>query len=365
MKLIESTLDINPDLSFLDINTDDKIVFFDIETTGFIAARTSLYIIGCIYEQNGIFFMKQWFLENHNEEPVVLCEFADFLSQFSTIIHFNGTTFDIPYLNQKYNRYKQCSPFNKLKSIDIYKCISPCKKLLSLNSLKQKACEQFLGIFREDPFSGKELIQLYKAYTETCDKKLSEALLLHNREDLTGMLAILPMLLYNRISDTKPDFICSTLHDYTKADNTSDAQELFLEFMYPFSIPTGFKHTLDNSIILLFEGNRLKIRIPVYSGELKYFYPDYKNYFYLPMEDYAIHKSVAQFVDKAYRQKATPYTCYIKKSGKFIPFNAKAANTLTSISVFKEEAVAKTAYLELPQAENSSDFFNFYLTLLF
>lgn len=366
MKLIESTLDISPDLSVLDINSDSKIVFFDIETTGFVAARTSLYIIGCIYKQNNVFFAKQWFLENHNEEPAALREFADFLSQFNTIIHFNGTTFDIPYLTQKYNRYKQCSPFTNLKSIDIYKCISPYKKLLSLSSLKQKACEQFLGIFREDPFSGGELIQLYNTYTETFDQKLLEVLLLHNKEDLTGMLSILPMLLYGRIFDTKPAFLRNTLHDYTDADNTTaDARELFLEFMYPFSIPVGFKHIIDNNILLSFENNRLKMRIPIYSGELKYFYPNYKDYFYLPVEDCAIHKSVAQFVDKSYRQKATANNCYTKKVGKFIPFNAKAVKNLTSIPVFKEEATAQTAYLELPSSERNSDFFNLYLSILF
>jgi hypothetical protein len=36
------------------------------------------------------------------------------------------------------------------------------------------------------------------------------------------------------------------------------------------------------------------------------------------MEDQAIHKSVASFVDSAYRTKARASNCYIKKSGWFV-----------------------------------------------
>ena len=364
MKLIDYVIDVNPELTLLNLQDNCKFVFFDIETTGFVATQTSLYLIGCIYRDNELWKFRQWFLESHNEEPEVLHDFAKFLVNFDTIIHFNGATFDIPYMNKKYARYKQPSPFECLESIDIYKCISPYKKYLALDSLKQKSCEQFLGLFREDPFSGGELIQLYKAYTETFDKRLLEVLLLHNREDLTGMLSILPMLSYARIFDTKPDFVCSTVHEYTTADNETVAEELFLDFKYPFSIPVSFKYTLENNIILSFNKNKLNLRTPVYSGELKHFYSNYRDYFYLPVEDYAIHKSVAQFVDKDYRQKATATNCYTKKTGKFIPINSKSTKSLTSIPIFKETAVSETVYLEFPEAENNSHFFNTYLEIL-
>lgn len=52
---------------------------------------------------------------------------------------------------------------------------------------------------------------------------------------------------------------------------------------------------------------------------LKYFYPDYQNYYYLPEEDMAIHKSIADSVDPSYRKKATKNTCYTKKAGIFLP----------------------------------------------
>lgn len=59
--------------------------------------------------------------------------------------------------------------------------------------------------------------------------------------------------------------------------------------------------------------------IPVITGELKHYYKDYKNYYYLPAEDTAYHKSVSEFVDRSARVQATARTAYTKKTGSFVP----------------------------------------------
>ena len=48
--------------------------------------------------------------------------------------------------------------------MDIYKKIRPYRKLLGLESMKQKAIEQFLGISREDKYTGGQLIEVYRDY---------------------------------------------------------------------------------------------------------------------------------------------------------------------------------------------------------
>ena len=60
-------------------------------------------------------------------------------------------------------------------------------------------------------------------------------------------------------------------------------------------------------------------RYAEFTGELKTFFKDYKDYYYLPAEDTAIHKSVGEFVDKKARVQATARTAYIKKTGSFLP----------------------------------------------
>ena len=63
----------------------------------------------------------------------------------------------------------------------------------------------------------------------------------------------------------------------------------------------------------------LTASIPLYTGTLRHFFPDYKDYYYLIFEDTAIHKSVGEYVDKSARRQATASTCYTKKEGRFLP----------------------------------------------
>ena len=90
------------------------------------------------------------------------------------------------------------------------------------------------------------------------------------------------------------------------------------------------------------EGDIATLRIPLIETELKYFYDNYKDYYYLPSEDQALHKSVAQFVDKSHRVQATAATCYTRKPGQYL----KEWDAIFS-PVFKEEYGDKTLYFEL------------------
>ena len=67
------------------------------------------------------------------------------------------------------------------------------------------------------------------------------------------------------------------------------------------------------------QGTAVTVTIPLLRGTLYHYFPDYKEYYYLPEEDTAMHKSVAGFVDPAHRRKATAQTCYVKKEGVFLP----------------------------------------------
>ena len=98
----------------------EQILFFDIETTGFSAARTSLYLIGCAARKENLLIVDQFFAETPADESDVLHAFLDYLQNFDTIITFNGIGFDIPYLTNKCQKYKIPEPFplmNMLTSI--------------------------------------------------------------------------------------------------------------------------------------------------------------------------------------------------------------------------------------------------------
>lgn len=317
-----------PEYAFEQDFSLDKIVFFDIETTGFVAEETYLYLIGCAYYENSSFHLIQWFSEGIQEEAELLTSFFKFIKNYDILLHYNGSGFDLPYLRRKCSLLNLNYSFDHIISIDIYKKILPYKKIFNLKSLKLKSLEIFLGIERQDVFNGGELIPIYQSYLgkksleslrnlrkpRTITSSDSEAeqlltqLLLHNEDDIRGLLLISQILNYVDLFE-KPIRIL-------QAGIKNNVFEIIIELTAKLPVSISFG---DNLIHLTACDNISVLKVSIYEGELKYFYENYRDYYYLPAEDYAIHKSVAAFVDKEYKVKAKPSTCYVKKPGIFVP----------------------------------------------
>ena len=157
---VDLTLDYPLDIEY----GTNKIAFFDIETTGFVAETTYLYLIGCIYYKDSSLHMIQWFAEDIKEEALLIENFFEFIIDYDLLIHYNGSGFDIPYLNIKCEILQLDYSFKDIRSLDIYKKISPIKKIFRLNNYKQKTIETFLEVERKDSFGGGELIAVYQSY---------------------------------------------------------------------------------------------------------------------------------------------------------------------------------------------------------
>ena len=86
----------------------------------------------------------------------------------------------------------------------------------------------------------------------------------------------------------------------------------------PTPLPTDISYGANDC---RFSGSKDEgwLRVPLYEEEMKYFYSNYKDYYYLPNEDMAIHKSVSSFVDKEYRQQAKAKNCYTRKRSSYLP----------------------------------------------
>ena len=78
-----------------------RVLFFDIETTGFSPESSYVYLIGCAYVDENIVKLRQWFLNDISEEKSLVKEFGDFVKNFQILVHYNGTTFDLPYLQKE------------------------------------------------------------------------------------------------------------------------------------------------------------------------------------------------------------------------------------------------------------------------
>lgn len=293
------------------------LLFFDIETTGFSGDTSQLYLIGCTYHDGFGWRLIQWFADTRESEKELLTAFFTFMERFKVLVHFNGDGFDIPYLLKCCRRLGLPYTFDRMESLDIYKKIKPYRKLLGLENMKQKSIEQFLGVDREDKYNGGQLIEVYREYLSSQTSFLYDLLILHNEDDLKGMPSILPILNYADMME-KP-FALESQQVFSCEDTAGELRPfLNLVWRSPYSIPRPLEY--DKAPVSL-ELNRdaFTCNIALYEGELKYFYPNYKDYYYLPMEDTAIHKSVGEYVDRDARVKATARTCYTRKCGLFLP----------------------------------------------
>ena len=294
-----------------------ELLFFDIETTGFSAKTSNLYLIGCLYFEENTPHIKQWFAETSSDEPLLLFEFFEFLKNFRHLVHYNGSGFDIPYLLQKCAHYNLPYNFNSIESIDLYKTLSPFKSLLKLENLKQKTVETYLDITREDLYHGGELISVYLEYLKKPEKDAKELLLLHNHDDINGLLRLSPLLAFQDFSLEQTTFQGVQIQDFVSY-NGLEGKEVIFTFQLSAPLPKKISFAKQDYYLSVAK-DQCKLRLPAYTGELKYFYSDYKNYYYLPKEDTAIHKSVAFYVDKDFRTKAKAANCYSKKTGIFLP----------------------------------------------
>ncbi|MBR6526483.1 MAG: ribonuclease H-like domain-containing protein [Lachnospiraceae bacterium] len=324
------------------------LFFFDIETTGLSAKTSQLYLIGCLYTDGTHFQLHQWFAESYADEKLLLTTFRDYVQSLPDgclLMHFNGNTFDMPYLRQKYERYQQIFPLETMENMDIYRMIRPYKCLLGLPSLRQKAIEDYLGIPRKDPFDGGQLITVYEDYLRTHSSQGLQALLLHNDEDVRNMPLLLAALHFNDYMEAGYQLTQQNIHHTTTWDG-SDKTELLLTLISPVALARPISLRLDNGTYLTASGNRIRLAIPLCQLTLKHYFTDTKEYFYLPDEDRAIHKSVGIYVDKEHRQKATKDNCYIKKTSIFIPCPCGMEINEQFHVIFHHQRKEKAFYLE-------------------
>lgn len=318
MKIIDEILEgfILP-YQFKDATEETDLLFFDIETTGFTANSSNLYLIGCAYKEGENWRIKQFFAENTNEEADIIHAFFELANNHKYLVHFNGNKFDLPYVTQKCEQLGLDYNFQNFSGVDIYKRISPYKFFLKLPNCKQKTIEHFLGIHREDMYTGGELIKIYKEYTVNPTKEALDLLLLHNADDMKGMLNIVSILVYHDLFNGDIRARKVQINSYTDVNGIVQ-KELFMKIHLntPLPVATSF---MSNNCYFTGDGEVAALKVPMYEEELKYFYSNYKDYYYLPEEDLAMHKSVATFVDEDCREKATARNCYTRKQSTYLP----------------------------------------------
>ena len=357
--------------AFGNVSLEDALLY-DIETTGLNPKASQLYLLGVLlfHKENSEFI--QYFAESVRDEEEILEQFFQLCKTKRVLISFNGEGFDNRFIEAMAKSYGKLPLHLYLKQLDLFKLIRKRKKFYGLESCSLKSCERFLGIYREDRCNGGELISVYREYLQNKDSEKKNLLLLHNREDIQNLPALFSFLAYENIFQgnvrfQRAEFLVRDEMEETnynhqmesalqikdlkleERQNSRTSKKLCLRFSLPSSVPVPLKLTPKNFLLEIKETS-LCLTVPLYQGELCYFFKDYKDYEFIPSEDRAVHKSLANMYPKEMREKAKASTAYQKMKTSFLP-------------VFQEgEKVFKKTYQDkqcfIPFKENTFESIN-------
>ena len=73
-----------------------ETVFFDLETCGL--SNAPVFLAGTMHWNGSDYVVRQYFARHYGEEAALVDELARFLSQFETVISYNGKSYDVPFL---------------------------------------------------------------------------------------------------------------------------------------------------------------------------------------------------------------------------------------------------------------------------
>ena len=326
--------------AFGNVSLEDALLY-DIETTGLNPKSSQLYLLGILLFHKENSELIQYFAESVLDEEEILEQFFQLCKTKRVLISFNGEGFDNRFVESMAKSYGKLPLHLNLKQLDLFKLIRKRKKFYGLESCSLKSCERFLGIHREDRCSGDELISVYREYLQDKCSEKKNMLLLHNREDIQNLPSLFSFLAYENIFQGNVHFQRAEIlvrdemkekNDNHQKDNSLQIKDLELEerqnsrtseklclrFSLPSSVPVPLTLTPKNFLLEIKETS-LCLTVPLYQGELCYFFKDYKDYEFIPSEDRVVHKSLAAMYPKEMREKAKASTAYQKMKTSFLP----------------------------------------------
>ncbi len=168
-----------------------RFVFLDAETTG-LGGGALAFLVGIgFFNQAGRFEVHQLFLRDPAEEMAMLALLSDVFAPGTALVTFNGRTFDVPLLADRYVLARRRSPLSRLPNLDL---LPPARRLwrrrLSSCSLRSLE-ESVLGVQRtSQDVPGALIPMLYRQYLETRDARQMVRVLYHNEMDLLSMVAL-------------------------------------------------------------------------------------------------------------------------------------------------------------------------------
>lgn len=172
----------------------DEILFIDTETTGLSGGSgTFIFLYSFGYFENDIFIITQIFLKNFSQEKEALDIIANFLQMKSFYLSFNGKSFDLPLIKNRFIMNQKFEIFDIIENkfhIDLYHISRILYKDRFPKYNLQTLEKELLGFFREDDLDSQLVPYEYFKYIRGEPANITK-ILEHNYYDVLSLLNLI------------------------------------------------------------------------------------------------------------------------------------------------------------------------------
>lgn len=168
-----------------------RVAFLDTETTGLAGGTgTVAFLVGMGHFLDGHFRLRQYFLEDLDQEEAMIRALTDYLADFDGVVTFNGKTFDMPLLHTRVRMNRVHRGLTDLAHLDL---LHPARRLYRdrIPSCRLQELErQFLGLERQEDIPGWEIPSVYFRYVRTRRFRALLPVFEHNALDVLSLVTL-------------------------------------------------------------------------------------------------------------------------------------------------------------------------------
>ena len=169
----------------------ERILYLDTETTGLMGAGTVAFEVGLGWLEADGFHVRQLVMRDYPEEKFLLEEIIRVASGFDVICTFNGKTFDLPLLRNRFIMNRIRTDVLDKPHIDLLHIARRVWKLRLQRCNLTNLEEALLGIPRVDDLPGALVPERFFSYLKTGDFRLFDDVLEHNAQDIASLCTLL------------------------------------------------------------------------------------------------------------------------------------------------------------------------------
>jgi uncharacterized protein YprB with RNaseH-like and TPR domain len=170
----------------------EDLLFVDTETSGLAGGSGTLaFLVGLARFEGAALRIRQLFLTGFRGEAALLNAVAEWVQLHTTLVSFNGKTFDLPLLATRYRLARKDDPFAALAHVDLLhptrnafaRCWQDCRL--------QTAEALLLGLAREDDLPGHLIPYAWFNFVRSRQAGEIPRILDHNYWDVRSLAALL------------------------------------------------------------------------------------------------------------------------------------------------------------------------------